>query len=79
MKKNTRIIGAGVIAVAVATLTGCSTAGPFVTNISSDGKGDILVEKNTVNVNGFTGIATMGENPTTQVIRVLPEPQPQQK
>lgn len=67
------------MAVAVATLAGCSTAGPFVTSISSDGKGDLIVQKNTVHVNGFTGIVSTGENPTTEVIRVLPEPQQQQK
>lgn len=34
------------IVVAVAALAGCaSQAGPFVTNISSDGKGGIVVEK----------------------------------
>ena len=67
------------MAVAVATLAGCSTVGPFVTSISSDGKGDLIVQKNTVHLNGFTGIVSTGENPTTEVIRVLPEPQQQQK
>jgi type IV secretion system protein VirB7 len=79
MKKTIQIAGAGIMAVAVATLAGCSTAGPFVTSISSDGKGDLIVQKNTVHVNGFTGIVSTGENPTTEVIRVLPEPQQQQK
>jgi hypothetical protein len=79
MKKTTQIAGAGIMAVAVATLAGCSTAGPFVTSISSGGKGDLIVQKNTVHVNGFTGIVSTGENPTTEVIRVLPEPQQQQK
>jgi type IV secretion system protein VirB7 len=79
MKKTIQLAGAGIMAVAVATLAGCSTAGPFVTSISSDGKGDLIVQKNTVHVNGFTGIVSTGENPTTEVIRVLPEPQQQQK
>jgi type IV secretion system protein VirB7 len=79
MKKTTQIAVAGITAMAIGALTGCSTAGPFVTSISSDGKGDLIVEKNTVHVNGFTGMVSVGENPTTQVIKVLPEPQPQQK
>jgi hypothetical protein len=79
MKKTVQIALAGIMAVAVATLAGCSTAGPFVTSISSDGKGNLIVEKNTVHLNGLTGMVSMGENPTTQVIRILPEPQQQQK
>ena len=79
MKTNIQIAWTGIMAVAVVTLTGCTTAGPFVTSISSDGKGGIIVEKNTVHCNGFTGTVSSGENPTTEVIRVLPEPQQQQK
>ena len=79
MKKTTQIAIAGIMAVTIATLTGCSTAGPFVTNISSDGKGNLIVQKNTIHVNGFTGIVTTSESPTTQVIKVLPEPQQEQK
>jgi len=33
----------------------CSTAGPFVTGVSSDGDGGLLVEKCCVQMNGFTG------------------------
>ncbi|MFH2052826.1 MAG: hypothetical protein ABIK96_10220 [bacterium] len=58
------------LAVAV---SGCSTAGPFVTNISSDGQGNIIVEKNMVKYNSFTGNVSTGENPTVQTIRVVPE------
>jgi hypothetical protein len=79
MKKITRNAGAGIMAAAMAALTGCSTAGPFVTNVSSDGKGDLIVERNMVHINGLTGVISMDENPTTQVIKVVPEPQPQPK
>ncbi len=34
----------------------CSTAGPFVTNVSSDGDGNLNIEKCTVQFNGFTGV-----------------------
>jgi len=36
-------------------LSGCSTAGPFVTNISSDGKGGLNIEKARVTQNFWTG------------------------
>lgn len=78
MKKTIQIAVAGIAVAAIGALTGCSTAGPFVTSISSDGKGDLVVEKNTIHINGFTGMVSMGENPTIQVVKVLPEqPQPQ--
>lgn len=36
-------------------LSGCSTAGPFVTNISSNGDGSITLEKCMIQYNGFSG------------------------
>ncbi len=51
MKKT----AAGLLATALVVLTGCTTAGPFVTNISSDGRGNLIIEKNTVHMNAFTG------------------------
>lgn len=79
MKEMRQLAGVGLLAVAIATLAGCSTAGPFVTSISSDGKGNIIVEKSYVHCNGFTGVISTGENPTTEVVRVVPEPAAQQK
>ena len=43
----------------VVALIGCSTAGPFVTNISPVGDGKISVEKCMIQYNGFTGNITM--------------------
>lgn len=44
-----------VIIICLATLLyGCSTAGPFVTNISSDGRGGLNIEKARVKVNFWT-------------------------
>ena len=80
MNKIIRIAGIALTAAVAITVAGCTTeAGPFVTNISSDGKGNILVQKNTVLVNGFTGTVSSGQNPTQEVIRVVPEPQQQSK
>lgn len=36
------------------TLAGCTTAGPFVTNISSDGRGGLNIEKARVKLNFWT-------------------------
>lgn len=80
MKRIIRIAGLALAAAVAVTVAGCTTeAGPFVTNISSDGKGNILVQKNTVLVNGFTGTVSTGQRETQEVIRVLPESQPQSK
>lgn len=38
--------------------TSCTTAGPFVTNISNGGSNTINVEKCSVEFNGFTGAIT---------------------
>jgi len=32
---------------------GCTTAGPFVTNISSDGQGNLIIEKQKVLLDSF--------------------------
>ena len=37
---------------------GCSTAGPFVTNVSSAGPGKLLIEKCQVELNAFVGYIT---------------------
>ena len=75
MRITTRIAITGAMAFIVASLVGCTTAGPFITNISSDGKGNLIVEKNTVHMNAFMGTVSSGSTPTTSVIRVLPDPQ----
>jgi hypothetical protein len=54
-------------------LAGCySTAGPFVTSITSDGHGNITVEKNMLRMATFGGALSVGENPTVQTLRVVP-------
>ena len=37
------------------SLTACTTAGPYVTNISSDGNGGLNIEKCGVKMNAFMG------------------------
>lgn len=58
---------------AAATLlfaAGCTTAGPFVTSISSDGRGNLIVEKCMVKLNGFTGTVS-NESPSTTTIKLF--------
>lgn len=49
---------------------GCTTAGPFVTSISSDGRGGLIVEKSMVKYNSFMGTVS-NENTTTTTIRLI--------
>lgn len=50
--------------------TGCTTAGPFVTSISSDGRGGLIVEKSMVKYNSFMGTVS-NENTTTTTIKLV--------
>ena len=49
------------IAAAVILLQGCTTAGPYVSNISSDGNMGLSVEKCAVQFNAFTGTVSTSE------------------
>lgn len=54
-------------------LIGCATtAGPYVTNISSDGKGNLIIEKGVVEYNPWTNTIST-KNATTFTIQVVPE------
>ena len=46
---------------ALAALVGCTTAGPYVTNISSDGAYGLNIEKCKVELNAFLGVVNTGE------------------
>jgi type IV secretion system protein VirB7 len=39
---------------------GCTSAGPYVTNISSDGAGGLIIEKCGTDMNAFTGAVSTG-------------------
>jgi hypothetical protein len=51
--------------------SGCTTAGPFVTNISSDGNGNLIIEKQKVLLNSFTGTVSNTDTDVT-FITVIP-------
>ena len=61
-----------VMLLMVLGLVGCTTAGPYVTNISSDGKGGIVVEKSSVEYNGITGTVGSKSDVSVMTIQVCP-------
>jgi type IV secretion system protein VirB7 len=63
--KHTLIIG-------IFALTGCTTAGPFVSNISSDGKGEVVVEKCMVHFNAFLGVIQNSDCTNVKVKLIQP-------
>ncbi|MAF65844.1 MAG: hypothetical protein CMJ84_09335 [Planctomycetes bacterium] len=46
---------------------GCTTAGPFVTSISSDGRGGVIVEKSMVKYNSFMGTVSNEHTTSTTI------------
>lgn len=57
-----------ITAIAI-SVTACSSAGPYVTNISSDGNNGLNIEKCMVHFNSFTGNVSTGAC-TSQSIRL---------
>ncbi|MHB8549339.1 MAG: hypothetical protein ACYDAZ_09285 [Thermoplasmataceae archaeon] len=64
-----KVWGLGLLVVAVAMLQGCSTAGPFVTDISSDGNNGLNVEKCSAQMNAFMGTVS-NSNCTSEHIQL---------
>lgn len=62
------IVFTGVISM-LFFISGCSSAGPFVSSISSDGKGNIIIEKQKVEYNMLLGTVST-EDLSTQTIKV---------
>lgn len=50
-----------IMLTAVLVLAGCTTAGPFVTNVSTDGRGGLVIEKCKVELNAWLGVINMGQ------------------
>ncbi len=68
MKKPLRMTCALLLGCAAAT--SCSTAGPFVTSISSDGQGNLIIEKSMVKFNPFVGHVS-NTKPSTTTIKIM--------
>lgn len=49
------------------TLSACTTAGPYVTNISSDGNNGLNIEKCKVELNAFLGVVNTGDCITSNI------------
>ncbi|MCU0652262.1 MAG: hypothetical protein MUC39_04910 [Candidatus Omnitrophica bacterium] len=56
-----------VVLLFLVVLAGCSSAGPFVTNISSDGRGGLNIEKQKVQYNGFLGTVSTIETTNSNI------------
>lgn len=52
---------------ALSALSACSTAGPYVTNISSDGNNGLNIERCAVEYNMLVGIVTTGKCSTMTI------------
>lgn len=57
------------LVAAVVAMAGCSTAGPYVTQISSDGNNGLNIEKCMVKFNPWTATVT-NDQCTSQAIRL---------
>ena len=51
----------------IVVLSACTNAGPFVTNISSDGNNGLILEKCQVHMNAFMGTVSNDNCTTTNI------------
>lgn len=51
----------------IVALSACTNAGPFVTNISSDGNNGLILEKCQVHMNAFMGTVSNDNCTTTNI------------
>ena len=60
-----------IVLCVVSLFAGCTTAGPYVTNISSDGDNGLNIEKCKVELNAFLGVVNTGDcsNSTLKLTR----------
>jgi len=61
------------LALALLLVSGCTTAGPFVTDIGYDGEGNLVITKNSVKYDAFFGTVSTADN---EQITVLKTPKP---
>lgn len=57
------------IAILLCNITACTTAGPYVTNISADGNNGLYIEKCAVKLNSFMGTISTADC-TSQNVKV---------
>lgn len=56
-----------IAAILAATLGACTTAGPYVTNISADGRNAFTIEKCKAQFNLFLGVIDNGDCMSTHI------------
>ncbi len=66
MKRSQLLIA---LLAALLFVGGCTSAGPYVTNVAFDGQGNLVVTKNTVRFNWFFGTIHNGEYENTTVMK----------
>ncbi len=62
-----------ILSTVVIMLSACTTAGPYVTNISSDGNNGLNIEKCTAKMNAFMGTISTADC-TSQTIKLRATP-----
>ena len=58
-----------ILLAAALALSGCSTAGPFVTDVAYDGEGNLLITKNSVKFDAFFGVISMNDEEQITVLK----------
>ncbi len=67
------------LAIVAVMMAGCTSAGPFVTDVGYDGLGNLVVTKNTIVYDGFFGVLKNGDTPQTYVLAAPPALKPPEK
>jgi hypothetical protein len=68
MKRS--ILVTALLVLAALVIAGCTTAGPYVTDVGLDGEGNLMVHKNTVVFNAFFGTVSNGDKPTVYTVKM---------
>lgn len=55
------------IVLTLLILSGCTNAGPFITSISADGNGGVIIDKCLILHNGWTGTVSNANCTTSQI------------
>ena len=66
-----KVVLMAILLVVISLSQGCSNAGPFVTDISSDGDGNLLITKNTIVFDSILGVVKDGNHPIVYKIKVF--------
>lgn len=68
--KMRKLMLLAVLLTGMVMFQGCTSAGPFVTDISADGDGGLVITKNTAVLDPFLGVIKDGNRPITYTIKL---------